>query len=343
MNKWCGLKGLLPNLRRSGRSALEVAIPVLLALNMFSPTVSAESVETPDSGVLQPNWADKTVENVSNYLGDSVTWFDGFFDDERYTEETKAKVLLRLRNDFYYDQSVGGVEYKAKVRARVDLPNFSRKLKLVISGEDDELFSGVGNQYAANGTTKDERSSIGLRYDLTEGLLEHLSLSANMRLKPMELIFKIRHRGLWELDDDLLGRLTSTGYWNTREGFGSKIQFDLEKDLKESRLLRWANQVEWSEEYQDEGVNWSSVVTQYQRLSSKNAISFSAGVNGHSRPDVTPDKYLLRMQYRQNIYRPWLFVEVAPEIFWPKDERRDECTTCFAFLTRLEVVFQKWD
>jgi hypothetical protein len=55
------------------------------------------------------------------------------------------------------------------------------------------------------------------------------------------------------------------------------------------------------------------------------------------------DNYYIRARYRQNFLRPWLFLEVAPELFWPQDHRREECSTCFALLTRIEVVFRRWD
>jgi hypothetical protein len=289
-------------------------------------------------------WADDRVEQVSDYLGQGVNWFDGFFDTERYTDELNAKVHVRWRNEFVYSQSDDGFEYKPRVSARVDLPRFNDRVKLLISTDDDDELAEMEERGVVIPPDEvDDRNEVGVSYTLLEGLAEHLSLRGSLRVDPAELILKVRHRTSSDLGDELFGRLTTTGFYNTREGFGLKMKSDLELPLSELALLRWSNNGLWDEEHRDEGVKWSSQLTRYRKLSGQRAISYSAGVYGHSRPEMETDNYYIRARYRQNFLRPWLFLEVAPELFWPQDHRREECSTCFALLTRIEVVFRRWD
>lgn len=306
------------------------------------PGPDPASGQDPDSEVLM--WADDKVDQVSDYLGYGVNWFDGFFDNDRYTDETQAKVHVRWRNDFSYVQGEDGFDYKPRVSARVDLPRFHDRVKLLIfADDDDELADMESRGMVTPLEDQDERNEVGVSYTLLDGLAEHLSLRGSMRINPAEFIVKLRHRASWNVSDDLYSRLTTTAFYNTREGFGLKMKSDLEWPLSDLALLRWSNYGIWDEEHHHEGVNWSSVVTRYRKLSERRAISYSAGVVGHSRPDLEADSYFIRARYRQNFLRPWLFVEFVPEVFWPQDYRKEDCSTCFALLTRVEVVFREWE
>lgn len=312
---------------------------------LLSPLVLAASEGEPEQEGEVMRWADETVDQVTDYVGYGVDWFDGFFDDPRYIDEAHARFHLRWRNDFTYTQDERSLDYKTRVSARVDLPQFNNRLKLLIFADDDEYFTNL----ASSGSVikpdagDDKTNGIGLRYDLLDTVVEHLSFSASMRLDPVTFIARVRHRSSWQLQDDLGARLTTTGYWNSKEGFGVKLQSDLEKLLTDTTLLRWTNTGIWDEEHHQEAVRWSSQLTHYRKISDKRAIAYSVGVNGHTRPHNEVENIALRLRYRQNILRPWLFVELSPEVYWPQDERRDDCTTCLAVLARVEVVFSKWD
>jgi len=330
-----------------GRLVAGLAAGLLAGLAWAEPAATPEAVgpggAEPDSIVL--DWADQTVARTAVYLGESVNWFDAFFDDERYSDENDARIQVRWRNDLSYRQDESGVDFKSRVSARANLPHFNNKLKLELLADDDDSFTGDRDQTVAIEPENFDRqgNSLGVRYDLRNVKAEHLSLSGSVRVDPLQFITKVRYRKTYPLSKDMAGRLTSTGYWNTREGFGTKLTGDLERTLSKDTLVRWSNSVAWDEEDLEDGWKWSSMGTHYHRLSGKKAISYSAGVVGVTRPDPTVENYFVRVRYRQNVWRPWLFTELVPEVYWPQDGRKEECTTCLALMTRAEVVFRKWE
>lgn len=287
-------------------------------------------------------WADVTVDQVAGYLDNSIDWFDGFFADERYLEEKSARLWVLWRNDFIYDLGEDGFEFKTRLRARAKVPNLSQRVKLLLTSKEADAL-GDEDQVGSFSDEREAKGSIGLSYDVQDSLLEHLSLAVNLRGSPFEAIFKLRHRQSWGLSELINDTLTSTLYWNTREGIGGSLRNDFDRRWDEDSFMRWSSQLEASNEFSEDGVQWYSSLTNYRKLRDNRAVAYSVGMEGVTRPDVQADKYWLQARFRRNVYRRWLFLELAPEIYWPQDERREECETCFLFLTRLEVLFDRGD
>ena len=315
------------------------APPVESAPSVESALPVVESVAPPDN---EAHWSDYTVDLVSDQLDRAVNWFDDFFDDERYIEESPARIQLRLSNAISYHERYDDIDFRARVSARIDLPHLNNRLKLVLFSDEEEIFGDSSAQRDLHIRRENsERRSIGLRYDLLDGWIDHLSLSANMRLNPVEFIFKARHRYQYDIRPELMGRFTSTGFWNTAEGFGLTLRSDLEQSFNNGRMVRWTNSATWDEEHQREGVKWSTTLNHYQMLSPKQAISHYISAEGHTRPAWRSDDYFIGTRYRRNLFRPWLFVEIIPELHWPQDQRREYCTSCLALTARIEVLFRK--
>ena len=60
-----------------------------------------------------------------------------------------------------------------------------------------------------------------------------------------------------------------------------------------------------------------------ERLSSKTVLNLKAGATGETQPFVRTERYRLALRVRKNVFRPWFFVEVEPELYWPRDEEGD--------------------
>jgi hypothetical protein len=86
------------------------------------------------------------------------------------------------------------------------------------------------------------------------------------------------------------------------------------------------------------GIHWGTELSFLERLSQKTVLNVKAGARGETQPFVYTDRYRLSLRVRKNMYRPWLFVEVEPELYWPRDNEGNY-RKYNAFTFRVEIQF----
>jgi hypothetical protein len=132
-------------------------------------------------------------------------------------------------------------------------------------------------------------------------------------------------------------RFRQTGFWRTKEGYGTSLDLDFERVLRGGFVLRWRNAGTWAQHIQ--GVKWFDEVTLFHRLGERSALAYVLSANGETDRDVTVDRYELEVVHRRNVLREWLFVEMRPGLAWrrPHIEDRRELTPIVS--VGLEIQF----
>ena len=87
-----------------------------------------------------------------------------------------------------------------------------------------------------------------------------------------------------------------------------------------------------------ENIELGQFLSMFHTLDKKKAISYYAGVYGLSEPTIYTTHYLIGLNYRQNIYKDFLFFEILPKVLYQKTNNfRAEHSLTF----RVEMVFKK--
>ncbi len=286
--------------------------------------------DTPSEG---DGWLDRAHEYVSEKLCEPVAWFDDFFGDERFVQES-PRSFARLTNEMRWSDS-DGFSYRARVNASVRLPKASRRLRLVIAGENEEdptrLLPRSAVDPSLDPTRTQRQVNVGFRYYILESAKSNFSLSAYFTPKVQG-----RYRYAHPIGGASLWRFTQTAFWSGGDGFGETSLLDLERVLDERTLLRWSNAATVSEE--SDGTEWGSELSLFHQFTAKSGLLTSVGVAGVTDPNTRPTDYRIATRFRRNFYRPWLFYEVEPEVRWPREEdgSRDAVP---AITLRLELDF----
>ena len=132
-----------------------------------------------------------------------------------------------------------------------------------------------------------------------------------------------------------------TPFWQDHIGFGITPQLDFGHPFARDNFFRWANSATVFKNRT--GFLWGSEVSLSRILSPVAAVAFAISASGATRPSVVTDRFNLAannyratVNYRRNIYRPWLFLELIPETNWRRqDAGRREFIP--AFTVRLEI------
>ena len=147
----------------------------------------------------------------------------------------------------------------------------------------------------------------------------------------------LRYRYTHPINETLITRFTQSLY--RKEGiFGTISAFDIDKAIDEKNAIRWSNQIEIVDHL--DGMYGLTALVLFHRINDKSALSYESSATGITEPQVLTTDYRLGIRYRRNIYRKWLFYEVAPEVTWPKISTTDDRHSIFAVTFRLEVFFE---
>jgi hypothetical protein len=252
-----------------------------------------------------------------------VDTFFGYREEEEIVEA--RAVHGRLRVGALWDEK-DGLDQELRLRATFPTPLLNQRLRAVVGRETDEEFiEDAPREFADStlfGAEEDANWLFGFGYDPIRGRRSRMSLGAGLKLQsPLNPYLKASYRYFVEPTDQLFLRLQQTVFWENEEGFGTSSRADLERLLKEGRLLRWGNYLKLTEE--TEGVYWNTSLTVYQKLGDLRALALRGAIRGETGREVNPVEYKLLAIYRQRFLRDWLFLELRGGAGWLRKERED--------------------
>jgi len=300
-------------------------------------------------------WMDRAHRMITRGVCLRAVAFDRFFGDVRNEDDYQSS-FMRVRNSFVATKEDDiDLEFRPRVRARIYLPQFTEKFNLIVF---DDSSNGQTLSTAEEIIPEEEqqtnRYSAALRWVVETGSDLQLDFDVGARFDDnIQMFLRWRFRRiLWSNDNAQLG-FTNTTFWRDPVGFGNTSEFRVERTITKSVLLQWQNEFTFSEESM--GIDWTSRTTIYNQIDDDRAVSYSAGIEGRSRPEreiISTDSigsttsreseeiknYGLSMRYRQRFLREWLFWEFEQAINWPL-ERNRASTPQVTF--RIEVQFRE--
>jgi hypothetical protein len=265
---------------------------------------------------------DRTHETVAERLNRTAAWFDSFFGDRRFLEEGSPESHFRLRTGVRVRER-DGTTFLARVHANLVMPGTRQRLRLILEGRGKEEQTGVQPSDATAAdfdTGEDRQGSLQALYEFIRRFDVNVSARAGVRFHfPVDPFLKLRLRYSRPLGTKSLVRLTQEGFATVQEGFGETTRIDLERQLALWTVLRWSTSGTLAES--NVGYVWDSGLSLFRQVTHRTAVTVEGGVSGQVEPVAVMTNYVARIRFRQNVFRPWLFYEVEPELSWPRDER----------------------
>ena len=331
---------------------ISAATVLLLLVLILVVPVSAE-VLPPEEGrytgpcmgeeAFERTWFDRTHTYITSMLCQPSVWFDSFFGQHRAGEDWPGS-LIKWEGSVRFDEQEK-TSYRSEFSASFRLPKMSKKAKLVITSEsrDDQSNSHPDDDPydlelpPGSSASEDRQTTAGLRYYLTDTRKVRLNVGAGLKFgNPVQPYLRVRFRYTESLSSSTLLRLTPAIIWLTEDGINRSLRVDLEQRMSENVLVRATQS--FAREELEPGVHWGSALTLYDRLSSVTVLAFEAAATGNTHPDNRVERYRLATRLRTDFLRDWLFLELEPEYYWPRDTL-GEYHLFRAFTFRLEMQF----
>jgi hypothetical protein len=282
------------------------------------PCFGAEHV--PGSGDTS---ADAVQARISTRVAETAAWVDSFFGNDNYEyESNKTRLSLGLSSFFETGESP---EFKLQNSLRLNLPYLEDRLRLTFSGatQDFDTTDSDWEDIEEDIRGTDERNlRAALTYFLKQDGRRNLSLSAGVRSRDGKAAFYVqpRYRHTWQLAHwDL--RLVQKVSWYTDTSWDARGELQLERLLGSDWFFRTTALSNWYEE--ERGVFPQLNLGLHSRLSERRAVSITWHNYFETYPDNVLDSSRLRLVYRQQVWRRWLRVSLAPQLVFPRSNDYD--------------------
>jgi len=291
----------------------EVVIPVPIK-NTAEPLTDCISRDAEGRFV---GWIDSQHCLLSNRTSMTAQWFDGLFGHTHDINEAKLK--LRLINDISWYEAEG-LSSKIRFRASAVLPNAKRRLRLVVSDEEDTLHP-ERNQLAAGAV--EPKTSAAIRW--IPDYISRVKYTFDLGLHSTPDIYgRARAQRSWRVSDSTIINATETLRYGIKEEAKSLTQLALERLINDKTVFRFGNALQyWQNEPKPVGMRWSQDASILHRLGQQKTISYGVAFEGVQHPQWQLQSDGLFVLYRQSFWRSWLYYEIEPHLSRYREQNWD--------------------
>jgi hypothetical protein len=299
------------------------------------PLVSAPATTVPEED--NRGFTDRMHSALSDRLLSTATRLDHFFTNESYLKE-ENKSYVRFRYDIFKEEQAK-LSYKPSFDVRLALPALERKTRIDFSAESAEnranAASPVRTAGERFGTTSESNFTTALQFIFRSTPEESFVVRSGIQLvKSSPAAFAApRYRILFPYDPWQL-RLTQEVLYNTRTNWQTDSRIELERILPHDFFFRATTDGVWTAENYDFAYSVSFLLR--EPLDSSRAIEYAWINNFDTQPLNELIETAVRVAYRQNFLRSWLFYEISPQVRFPRSTGFDARP---GILFRIDMLF----
>jgi hypothetical protein len=308
--------------------------PAAFILGVLAVAASSAAAEEPVPELqLQPpdygaavDMLDQPHEYLSHRVEEFSRYLDTFYGDpNRVYDSTGSTLQIRDHLTFFKG---GRRESQTEVRAHVSLPNTEDRLKFVVqrgvtaatqtSAERDIKNVTGSDQVTAQGAQQDNSYYLGLKALAAEILGVKLSGEAGAKFgTPLNTYVRLRASRDFIVSNWAI-RLSETPLWKHSEGTSAATEASFDRPLGQEWLFRFTTKATWRDTtgYSD----LAQIGSLYFTPDKRTAYTFELGAFGPSEPSAKPTVYAITLRARKLIYRDWLYLELTPQILYPKTD-----------------------
>lgn len=323
---------------------------IFFVLPSFAVEQAAQPVP-PSDPIIQPfelpsllvdpfSYVDEERDYLSSKFVSLTRSLDSFFaDDRNYQESNNSLVQLDLVRVAGYG---GDRKFVLSGRAKLDLPLTQKRFHLLLETNPDKNVTGEAVQAQTTPVKQvvaPESYSAAVRYEKAKEQERPWYFSSDLGVKFQGLHTNpfARARGSYAVPiNEWRLKAAETVFWFNTIGAGETTQLDVEHILSEPMLFRATSNATWLNDKQNFDLRQDFTV--YHTLDERRAFLYQASAIGVSNPQWQLNEYVALMQYRYRLHKQWVFLEVSPQVHFPKT---DNFKANPAFYLRLEMLLDR--
>jgi|GEM_PF-1490611 len=299
--------------------------------------------EPPAPGVLDSvgDIVDRAQRGATERFGAFMFELDDFFSGDHVSDEPNTS-FLRVRADAVRSP-LDGFELDPAVKLRLVLPRAERRFRLLLSSGEDESGSSDELERVA-GTEENDSVAFALRFarQLRNSVKLDFDIGARQREGDLQVFARFNAQYRKDLSDLWALRLSNRYFLYSRSGYDDRVRIDVTRQLgalddARSSFFRSSTTVDWRASRR--GARIGQTLGIYLDLDAKSALAIEGIASYDTKLNDEATERLrggeLRLRYRRNLWRPWLYVELWPAVAWPAER---EYRRTWNGLARVEVT-----
>lgn len=264
------------------------------------------------------------------------------FDNSRVNE---SYLRIRVTKPFSSGYDYGS---RIRVKARVDVPNAEEKVKFFLDTDPEEFDSIDDRRRGNQGTGSFDTSNavVGVSFFQKARSTWNPNLNIGISTSPTELYTKVSVQRYDELPGPWQSRFNeSVTYYDSR-GWVSSTNYDAYRPLDNRGILRISSEAQFNQKEENPTITegepppnenfwefyhgWS----RYRQLDDDTSIEYNIAGTALSRPNPRMENIWINVEWRQLLYKDWLFGKITPEISFPRER---DFTPTFSIFFELEI------
>ncbi len=278
------------------------------------------------------DWSRDRLSDYIEGLNDGIDTFfaETLFGDDVIDDESSGS----NGRIFFTSRRVLGeksVDYQSGVNVKLALPNTNDRLKLLIETEEDE---DETKESDVLGTTKNVTYATALRVQLSRSERWKTTWDNGVSWEGEPVPFsrirarRIQYFDLWHT------RFFQSLYYRTNQGWGEKTSYVAIRPLDLTKHFNFT--LNASYKLNDDYFKLNNSYSVFQEIDSRSIIVYRFGISGDTEGTEKVNSYTISTGYRQEIYGGFVYMDLVPEVSWPRS-RNFEPTPGITF--NLEMIF----
>ena len=296
---------------------------------------SPNQSKAPQSNV---NWIERQHGHVSNYVSTTASALDSYIARDSFNNAMLNKSYLRVRMTQAYSSGYDE-ESDFSIRGRLDVPNSRKRVQLFIDSEPND-FDNISDRRrdlpsTGAATKKTESAVAGLSFwgSAKKTWQPNISVGARFRL-PLDPYVKARVRRYADLPGVWQSRFLQSASYYDSKGWRASTEYDVYRPIGDTDTLRISSEAQYLNS--DKVWEFYHSYSYYQKINNQNSLGYSFSIVGANQPSPRVNGYWARLEWRNRLYKDWLFSKIAPEISFPRDRN---FSATYAIFFELEVFF----
>jgi len=249
-----------------------------------------------------------------------------FFTNQKTKDSTKTKSSILFYSSFYKKEGQS-TDNKFNFQVKFDLPNTTKKLKIVIEKQQDDISDAISDTSVTNTKTIRKDGKVTNAEPET-----HYTAGANVLLKQSKYFASFLNFGIrldmplnpytkLELQKEIKMKAVDIGLSQKiimyrQAGLQNVSQLLFTRDINENLQTDLVNSLVWSDETDILVLRNNFIVT--QKLGDDKGLSYSIGANARFSPTFYYESYDASVSYRQLLHEDWLYATWTVGADFPK-------------------------
>lgn len=303
---------------------------------------------TPSPSTTIPNdptddWVDERRQDTKVWLNKTAHRLDTWFG--RTNPNKPANASLRIMLDVY-DNKYDGTSFKPKIRGRLRLPALENRLSVIIGDDELEYYDNAGWHVALDSPKerfdgkqiRNNNTSFAFRLSKWQDE-KGIETDADIGIRSGNDIYgRLRADKKWHYQNNLIGHFEQIYRYGSKSEHFLRSNYILNKTLSSTRTLTNHSYLEYTHQDDEKIIAGNTLYQTHTYPMRLGERKISYGVNLAARVDeaVWDNSYGAFVNYRQPIWKDWLFIQSELTYYNHKVDNKDHHLASFL---RLEVQF----